>query len=125
FTQSTSSLVCSALWFIGLGLSLTCTRAGMKHFSIYTVLDVISLFLHASLVFFFAGLVAFRLPNNLPMASLAAAILVAVVAIYLLLTLRPLLHLDYLYRIPLSTAFWRFSRIFMMLWRRQHATVDS
>ncbi|KAJ7834608.1 hypothetical protein B0H13DRAFT_2453988, partial [Mycena leptocephala] len=89
FSPPATSLICNGLWFISLGLSLTCAliatlveqwardflhradkhsspviRArifsylyyGLKRFSMHTVVDIIPLLLHASLVFFFAGL---------------------------------------------------------------------
>ncbi|KAJ6527181.1 hypothetical protein B0H19DRAFT_543751 [Mycena capillaripes] len=157
FTPSASSLFCNALWFISLGLSLTCAliatlleqwardflhkadmrsapviRArifsylyyGMKRFNMHTVVDIIPLLLHASLVFFFAGLVAFLLPINFLMTAVAAAILAAVVAVYFMLTLFPLWYLDCPYRTPLSTAFWRFSQDFMAMWRRRHGAME-
>ncbi|KAJ7505909.1 hypothetical protein B0H11DRAFT_1645015, partial [Mycena galericulata] len=143
FTVPTTSLVCNALWFISLGLSLTCAliatlleqwareflhradmrsapviRArifsylyfGLKRFRMHTVVDIIPLLLHASLLFFFAGLVAFLIPINLPIAAVAAVLLFIVTAVYSVLTLLPLWHLDCPYRTPLSGAFWRMSR---------------
>ncbi|KAJ6460862.1 hypothetical protein DFH09DRAFT_1348241 [Mycena vulgaris] len=123
FSPPATSLVCNALWFISLGLSLTCAliatlleqwardflhkadmhsapviRArifsylyyGLKRCKMHTVVDVIPLLLHASLLFFFAGLVAFLIPINVGIAVVAAALLAIVVAIYSLLTLLPL-----------------------------------
>jgi hypothetical protein len=77
---------------------------GLKRFGMHTVVDIIPLLLHSSLFLFFAGLVAFLLPINLPIAALAATILVAVVVVYVLLTLLPLIYLDCPYRTPLSAA---------------------
>ncbi|KAJ7914255.1 hypothetical protein B0H13DRAFT_2462065, partial [Mycena leptocephala] len=135
FYPSASSLACNALWFISLGLSLTCAliatlleqwardflhkadmrsapvmRArifsylyyGLKRFNMHTVADVIPLLLHASLVFFFAGLIAFLIPINVPIAAVAATLLGVVMAVYFLLTLLPLWYLDCPYRTPLS-----------------------
>ncbi|KAJ7844829.1 hypothetical protein B0H13DRAFT_1647769, partial [Mycena leptocephala] len=126
FTPPTSSLICNTLWFISLGLSLTCAliatlleqwardflhradmrsapviRArlfsylyyGLKRFGMHTVVEVIPFLLHASLFFFFGGLVAFLLPINTLITAVAATILAVVVVIYGLLTLLPLLYL--------------------------------
>ncbi|KAJ7213588.1 hypothetical protein GGX14DRAFT_360925, partial [Mycena pura] len=153
FAPPATSLVCNALWFISLGLSLTCAlvatlleqwardflhradmrsspviRArifsylyyGLKRFNMHTVVDVIPLLLHASLCFFFAGLVAFLLPINIAIAGLAAAILAIVVGVYVLLTVLPMWHLDCPYRTPLSNACWRLSQYITMLWRQQY-----
>ncbi|KAJ7907408.1 hypothetical protein B0H13DRAFT_1477356, partial [Mycena leptocephala] len=158
FTPPTSALACNALWFISLGLSLTCAliatlleqwtrdffyrtdmrsapviRArilsylyyGLKRFGMHTVVDIIPLLPHASLFLFFAGLVAFLLPINLPIAALAATILVAVVVVYVLLTLLPLIYLDCPYRTPLSAACWRISQTCMSVWHRWHSAGEK
>ncbi|KAJ7484124.1 hypothetical protein FB451DRAFT_1083496 [Mycena latifolia] len=139
FTPSTSSLVCNGLWFISLGLSLTCAlvatlleqwardflhradmrsspviRArvfsflyyGLKRFKMHTVVEIIPLLLHASLGFFFAGLVAFLIPVNTVVMALAGTMLTILAIVYSLLTILPLVHLDCPYRTPLSGAFW-------------------
>ncbi|KAJ7505890.1 hypothetical protein B0H11DRAFT_2334904, partial [Mycena galericulata] len=153
FIVPTASLVCNALWFISLGLSLTCAliatlleqwareflhradmrsapviRArifsylyfGLKRFRMHTVVDIIPLLLHASLLLFFAGLVVFFIPINLPIAVVAAALLFIVTAVYSVLTVLPLFFLDCPYRTPLSGAFWSMSRSFKTRWRRYH-----
>ncbi|KAJ7713011.1 hypothetical protein B0H16DRAFT_1341822, partial [Mycena metata] len=134
FSPRTSSLVCNALWFISLGLSLACAliatlleqwardflhkadmrsapviRAhvfsflyyGLKRFNMHTVVDIIPLLLHTSLLFFFAGLVAFLLPINPVITYIAVGLLVVVVAAYALLTVLPIWYLDCPYRTPL------------------------
>ncbi|KAJ7177091.1 hypothetical protein C8R46DRAFT_1188712 [Mycena filopes] len=153
FSPLATSLVCNSLWFISLGLSLTCAliatlleqwardflhradmrsapviRArifsylyyGLKRFHMHTVVDVIPLLLHTSLVFFFAGLVAFLWPINIAIAILAAALLAIVLSLYSFLTVLPLWWPDCPYRTPLSTATWRVSNIFMTFWRRHN-----
>ncbi|KAF7364580.1 hypothetical protein MVEN_00327000 [Mycena venus] len=152
FRPPTTSLVCNALWFISLGLSLTCAliatlleqwardflyraemrsapviRArifsylyyGLKRFNMHTVVDIIPLLLHTSLLFFYAGLITFLLPINLGIAALVASLLLIVVATYSLLTLLPLWHSDCPYRTPLSGIFWRVSTNLRALWRRR------
>jgi hypothetical protein len=158
FTPPTSSLICNTLWFISLGLSLTCAliatlleqwardflhradmrsapviRArlfsylyyGLKRFGMHTVVEVIPFLLHASLFFFFGGLVAFLLPINTLITAVAATILAVVVVIYGLLTLLPLLYLDCPYRTPLSAACWRISRMCMSVWSRYHSAGEN
>jgi hypothetical protein len=98
---------------------------GLKRFGMHTVVDIIPLLLHASLFLFFAGLVAFLLPINLPIAALAATILVAVVVVYVLLTLLPLIYLDCPYRTPLSAACWRISQTCMSVWHRWHSAGEK
>ncbi|KAJ7840143.1 hypothetical protein B0H13DRAFT_151954, partial [Mycena leptocephala] len=157
FTPHPSSLICNALWFISLGLSLTCAliatlleqwarnflhradmrsspviRArvysylyyGLKRFNMHTVVDIIPLLLHASLLLFFGGLVAFLVPINIVIAAVAAALLGVVVAVYSLLTLLPLWSLDCPYRTPLSTAVWHISQKLMEIWRQHHREPD-
>ncbi|KAJ7056100.1 hypothetical protein C8F01DRAFT_993428, partial [Mycena amicta] len=139
FKPSTSALVCNALWFISLGLSLACAlvatlleqwareflhradmrsapvvRArmysflyyGMRRFGMHTVVDVIPSLLHASLIFFFAGLVAFLLPVNKIIAEIVAAILAVFICVYIILTVLPIIKADSPYRTPLSNALW-------------------
>ncbi|KAJ7663717.1 hypothetical protein DFH06DRAFT_1295813 [Mycena polygramma] len=140
FTPPTTSLICNVLWFISLGLSLTCAliatlleqwardflhradmrsapviRArvfsflyyGLKRFRMHTVVEIIPLLLHASLLLFFLGLVAFLIPVNIAITVVVAVILLTVIAAYALLTLLPLLYLDCPYRTPLSSGLWR------------------
>ncbi|KAJ7758323.1 hypothetical protein B0H16DRAFT_1370531 [Mycena metata] len=156
FQPSSSSLVCNILWFISLGLSLTCAlvatlleqwardflhkadmrsapviRArvfsylyyGLKTFRMHTVVEIIPLLLHASLLFFFAGLVAFLIRVNIVVTAVAAAILVTVILVYATLTLLPLFHSACPYRTPLSGGFWR-ARNFLqtILQRRPHSS---
>ncbi|KAJ7026609.1 hypothetical protein C8F04DRAFT_1296379, partial [Mycena alexandri] len=159
FAPSGSSLLCNVLWFISLGLSLSCAliatlleqwarnflhradmrsspivRAriysflyyGLKRFKVHTIVDIIPLLLHASLVFFFAGLVAFLIPINAVVAAVAAALLAFIVVVYSLLTFIPLWHLDCPYHTPLSTAVWPIARHLMILWRlRYNAVADT
>ncbi|KAJ6516697.1 hypothetical protein C8R47DRAFT_402692 [Mycena vitilis] len=139
FTPPTSSLVCNTLWFISLGLSLTCAliatlleqwardflhradirsapvvRArvfsflyyGLKRFKMHTVVEIIPLLLHISLVLFFVGLVAFLVPVNVALTAVVGVILATVTIIYGILTLLPLVHLDCPYRTPLSGGLW-------------------
>ncbi|KAJ6544173.1 hypothetical protein B0H19DRAFT_1034526 [Mycena capillaripes] len=159
FRPPTTSLVCNALWFISLGLSLTCAliatlleqwardflhraemrsapviRArifsylyyGLKRFNMHTVVDIIPLLLHTSLLFFYAGLITFLLPINLAIAAVVASLLLIVVGTYSLLTLLPLWHSDCPYRTPLSGIFWRVSKNLRALCRRrQEAAAEN
>ncbi|KAJ7480698.1 hypothetical protein FB451DRAFT_1394771 [Mycena latifolia] len=157
FKPAVTSMVCNALWFISLGLSLTCAliatlleqwardflhkadmhsapviRAriysylyyGLKRFSMHTVVDIIPLLLHASLLFFFAGLVAFLIPINLGMTLVVAILLAILVGIYCLLTLLPLWYLDCPYHTPLSSTFWHVSRHLMAIWNHHRRGVE-
>ncbi|KAJ6600367.1 hypothetical protein DFH09DRAFT_1070176 [Mycena vulgaris] len=135
FTPTAASLVCNALWFISLGFSLTCTlittlleqwardflhKTEIRSAPVLWVEEIIPLLLHASLLFFFAGLVAFLIPVNLTMSVIASVILSIVAAINSVLTLFPLCHTDSPYRTPLSGPFWGLSQSFQRLWRRRH-----
>jgi hypothetical protein len=79
---------------------------GLKSFGMQTMVEVSPLLLHASLVFFFAGLVAFLIPVNTAITAVAAAMLGIILIVYSLLTNLPLIHLDCPYRTPLSATFW-------------------
>ncbi|KAJ7464011.1 hypothetical protein FB451DRAFT_1492092 [Mycena latifolia] len=122
FVPPVASLICNALWFNSLGLSLSCAliatlleqwvqdfshradmrstpvvRArmfsflyyGLKHFNMHVVAEVIPLLLHASLILFFAGLVAFLMPVNSVLGDISSVFL-ALVVVYCGLTILPL-----------------------------------
>ncbi|KAJ6481527.1 hypothetical protein C8R47DRAFT_982322, partial [Mycena vitilis] len=131
FQVPTSSLVCNGLWFVSLGLSLTrallatlveqwareffeirpspVRRArvfsflyyGISRFGIHALVDIIPLLLHLGLVLFFAGLVAFLLPINSVMAGIVSGVLVVFAALYIVITILPVVSLDCPYRTPL------------------------
>ncbi|KAJ7713013.1 hypothetical protein B0H16DRAFT_551202 [Mycena metata] len=92
---------------------------GLKRFNMHTVVDIIPLLLHTSLLFFFAGLVAFLLPINHVITYIAVGLLVVVVAAYTLLTVLPVWYLDCPYRTPLSAAFWSLSQFPPKRWLRR------
>ncbi|KAJ7776671.1 hypothetical protein B0H14DRAFT_2631680 [Mycena olivaceomarginata] len=83
------------------------------------VVEIIPLLLHASLLFFFAGLVTFLIPVNLVVTVVAAAILAIVILVYATLTLLPLFHSDCPYRTPLSGGFWRARNCLRMIMHRR------
>ncbi|KAJ6600401.1 hypothetical protein DFH09DRAFT_1355691 [Mycena vulgaris] len=98
---------------------------GLKRFNMHTVVEIIPLLLHASLLLFFAGLVAFLIPVNLTLTVIAAVLLVLVTAVYSVLTLLPLRYTDSPYRTPLSGAFWHILQFLKRLWKCRHAIVDA
>ncbi|KAJ7493039.1 hypothetical protein B0H11DRAFT_1803498 [Mycena galericulata] len=139
FNPTLESLLCNALWFISLSLSLTCAllatlveqwareflhktemrpsparRArifsflyfGLKQFRMQTVVDAIPFLLHASLLLFFAGLIAFLLPVNRIIMYLMCIALLLFLLLYAALTVLPLVYLDSPYRTPLSAPLW-------------------
>ncbi|KAJ7455533.1 hypothetical protein FB451DRAFT_1407842 [Mycena latifolia] len=119
FVPPVSSLVCNAL----CGRGIFCTKRtcalrrasapayslyyGLKRFNMHVVVEVIPLLLHASLVFFFAGLVAFLLPVNTVIMVVSICLLTLIVVVYAGLTILPLFHLDCPYRTPFSGPLWR------------------
>ncbi|KAJ7438056.1 hypothetical protein FB451DRAFT_1416495 [Mycena latifolia] len=94
---------------------------GLKRFNMHTVVEIIPLLLHASLLFFFAGLVAFLIPVNVTMTAITGVLLFIVASVYAVLTLLPLRYLDSPYRTPLSGAFWQLFHSVKKLWKRRHA----
>ncbi|THV04811.1 hypothetical protein K435DRAFT_790801 [Dendrothele bispora CBS 962.96] len=86
FELETAYVVCNTFWFLALALALTCSLFatfvqqwrspvaqarvlaflyfGLRRFGMHTFVDVIPILLHISLLFFFAGLVAFLQPIN-------------------------------------------------------------
>ncbi|KAJ7779463.1 hypothetical protein DFH07DRAFT_1030268 [Mycena maculata] len=127
FSPVASSLICNTLWFISQqwardflhrmeicsaplvrGRVFSYLYYGLtERYNMHMVVDLIPLLLHASLFFFFAGLVAFLIPVNTVIMALTAGILAIVTAVYCCLTILPLFHLDCPYRTPLSRALWR------------------
>jgi hypothetical protein len=79
----------------------------LRRFDLHTVVDIVPLLLHAALLLFLAGLVAFLVPVNIIMAGIAAIILVIITGVSVILTLHPPLYLDSPYLTPLSGVFWR------------------
>jgi hypothetical protein len=86
---------------------------GLKRFRMHSMVEIIPLLLHASLLFFFAGLVAFLIPVNTTVTAVAAALLGTITIVYSLFTVFPLIHFDCPYRTPLSVAFWNLKRHWM------------
>jgi hypothetical protein len=66
--------------------------------------------LHASLLFFFAGLVAFLIPVHTVVTVVAAALLGILMIVFSLFTVFPLILLDCPYRTPLSVPLWNMTR---------------
>ncbi|KAJ6595655.1 hypothetical protein DFH09DRAFT_144357 [Mycena vulgaris] len=101
---------------------------GIRRFDMHTVVVVIPLLLHASLFFFFAGLVAFLIPVNLVVMGLCSGILFIFMMVYLAFTILPLCYLDCPYRTPLSGALWHatawYRRILRSQFRRNPVTPD-
>ncbi|KAJ6462584.1 hypothetical protein C8R45DRAFT_1178317, partial [Mycena sanguinolenta] len=62
---------------------------GLKRFQMHTVVEIIPLLLHTSLLLFFCGLVAFLVPVNLAMAIIAADLLVIIAVVYCVITFLP------------------------------------
>ncbi|KAJ7817355.1 hypothetical protein B0H14DRAFT_1387182 [Mycena olivaceomarginata] len=98
---------------------------GLKRFNMHTVVEIIPLLLHASLLFFFGGLVAFLIPVNLTMTIITAILLLILVAVYSVLTLLPLWYMDSPYRTPLSGAFWRLLQGFQTLQKHHYVIKDG
>ncbi|KAJ6480550.1 hypothetical protein C8R47DRAFT_1136145 [Mycena vitilis] len=94
---------------------------GLKRFGMHTMVEIIPLLLHASLLFFFAGLVAFLLPVNTAIMVVAAGLLGIVAAVYSLFTVFPLIYLDCPYRTPLSQSLWTLKQRLTNRFRRPHA----
>ncbi|KAJ7435321.1 hypothetical protein FB451DRAFT_1062715 [Mycena latifolia] len=59
---------------------------GLKRFNMHTVVEIIPLLLHASLLLFFAGLVAFLIPVNVTMTTITGVLLFIVTSVYAVLS---------------------------------------
>ncbi|KAJ7844574.1 hypothetical protein B0H13DRAFT_1450009, partial [Mycena leptocephala] len=60
---------------------------GLKRFKMHSVVEIIPLLLHASLLLFFAGLVAFLVPVNIAVMSVTVILLVLIAGVYAMLTI--------------------------------------
>ncbi|KAK6974121.1 hypothetical protein R3P38DRAFT_3134094, partial [Favolaschia claudopus] len=80
---------------------------GLKRYKMHAVVDLIPFLLHASLVLFFAGLVAFLAPVNHDAMILSIILLAVLLFAYAALTVFPLLYHDSPYKTPLSAGLWR------------------
>ncbi|KAF7326732.1 hypothetical protein MVEN_02592100 [Mycena venus] len=125
FTPSATALICNILWFFSLGLSLACALIATLVQQCTQWSKLSPLLLHASLLSFFAGLVAFLIPVDRTMTAVAAALLFIVAAVYSTLTVLPLRYLDCPYRTPLSGSFWHFSQSLDQLLRRRRSRIDE
>ncbi|KAJ7478738.1 hypothetical protein B0H11DRAFT_2234197 [Mycena galericulata] len=88
---------------------------GLRKFDMHTVVDLIPLLLHASLLLFLAGLVAFLVPVSPVLVSVTAIWMTLVVIAYGLLTILPLFRPDCPYWTPLSGLLWRLVQILQTL----------
>ncbi|KAK6993049.1 hypothetical protein R3P38DRAFT_2801031 [Favolaschia claudopus] len=146
---TSAALACNTLWFLSLGLSLSCAliatlleqwareflhrtdihsapviRArmfsflyyGLRRFNMHTIVDIIPLLLHLSLLLFFSGLVAFLVPVNTGITLIAFGMLSVVAITYSVLTVIPLRYLDSPYRTPLTGLFWKLYQYFKIQW---------
>ncbi|KAJ7815929.1 hypothetical protein B0H13DRAFT_2218261, partial [Mycena leptocephala] len=99
---------------------------GVKRFSMHSMVELIPLLLHTSLVLFFAGLIAFLHPVNAIVTQLAAALLAIISAIYFTLTILPMIYSDCPYRTPLSAVFWRVRQgILILLAKCSHPQIKA
>ncbi|CAK5281581.1 unnamed protein product [Mycena citricolor] len=98
---------------------------GLRSFRMHIVVEVLPLLLHASMLFFFAGLVAFSLPVCMPIAWIAVVMLGVVSLVYAALTIVPLVRLDCPYRTPLSRYLWGLFHGLHSHWRRLEALSEK
>ncbi|KAK6992931.1 hypothetical protein R3P38DRAFT_3224298 [Favolaschia claudopus] len=85
---------------------------GLKRFNMHAVVEAIPLLLHLSLVFFFAGLIAFLVPVNRGVMILSVLLLATLLAVYATFTVFPVLAYDSPYHTPLSGIVWRSVQLF-------------
>ncbi|KAJ6503765.1 hypothetical protein C8R45DRAFT_1070321 [Mycena sanguinolenta] len=98
---------------------------GLRRFSLHAVVDIVPLLLHAALLLFLAGLVAFLIPVSIPMSVLSAVILVVISGVYAILTFHPLRYLDSPYRTPLSGIFWGVLRRIKTRWPLRRGGING
>ncbi|CAK5263557.1 unnamed protein product [Mycena citricolor] len=79
---------------------------GLQRFNMHTVVGVPPLLLHASLLLFFAGLVAFLVPINVIIMGMTCALLFLFVSVYGTFSALPLFLFDCPYQTPLTRTLW-------------------
>ena len=82
------------------------------------LVETIPMLLHASLFFFFAGLVAFLIPVNSSLEYLILTMLIVCCILYSLVTILPIFRLACPYWTPLSTICWSLLQKLRLLHRR-------
>ncbi|KAK6969330.1 hypothetical protein R3P38DRAFT_765881, partial [Favolaschia claudopus] len=90
---------------------------GLKRFNMHAVVEIIPFLLHASLILFFAGLVAFLVPVNKAVMISVIILLGIVVIAYTTLTVFPLFSSQSPYQTPLSTGLWRAIQFIRSIWQ--------
>ncbi|KAJ7123368.1 hypothetical protein C8R44DRAFT_783720, partial [Mycena epipterygia] len=99
---------------------------GLRRFGMHKVVEFIPLLLHMSLLFFFAGLVAFLHPVNTGLMIMTAALLGVISAAYIYLTVLPIFSSDSPYRTALSNVIWGiFRRVTALLQQRRTSSLDE
>lgn len=88
---------------------------GMVKFKMSAVVEGIPALLHASVFFFFAGLVDFLYQINRQIAWVTISIVTACGTLYILITILPVFHRQSPFRTPLSELVWVFLRFFDLL----------
>ncbi|KAJ7132464.1 hypothetical protein C8R44DRAFT_871418 [Mycena epipterygia] len=92
----------------------------------HKVVEFIPLLLQMSLLFFFAGLVAFLHPVNTGLMIMTAALLSVISAAYIYLTVLPIFSSDSPYRTALSNVVWGiFRRVTLLLHPRPTCFLDE
>ncbi|CAK5278562.1 unnamed protein product, partial [Mycena citricolor] len=79
---------------------------GLRRFNMHAVVGVPPLLLHAALLLFFAGLVAFLVPINVIIMSISSALLLLFISVYATFTVHPLFFLDSPFQTPLTRILW-------------------
>jgi len=80
---------------------------GVQRFRLVTVVNTVPVLLHASVFFFFAGLVHFLFQINNSVAYVLLGCVIAYAKAYVVLTLLPLFRRDCPYLTPMSGPLWR------------------
>lgn len=88
---------------------------GIVKFKMTAVVEGIPTLLHASVFFFFAGLVDFLYSINRQIAWVTLSVVAACGTLYLLITILPVLHRQSPFQTPLSKLFWIFCRFLGLL----------
>lgn len=88
---------------------------GIITFKMTAVVEAIPILLHISVFLFFAGLVEFLMTINQTIANITLVAVAVCGAVYILLTILPLMYRQCPYRTPLSGILWRMFQLYHLL----------
>jgi hypothetical protein len=98
---------------------------GLQSFHVSAALEAIPALLHLSVFFFFGGLVEFLLQIDTTLAIALTAVISAVLVLYAILTVLPILYIDCPFQTPFTKTIWRLTQLALALFEVLRCYVSS